>query len=530
MQLKSTLIYLSFLLIGSCVSVEKYNAHIDKEIPANKLKKDVDFVYKKLKRYHPKLDLYTSQEQIDYKFDSLKKTINQPLKPNDFYVKFFPIFESLEHGHTDIYPLFKRLDKKRTKKFKESKSAFSDYSFFWQNDSVFLVADYSKINPINQGSALLYIDSVSTKYLYDKYKKSIYGDGKNQTFSDNVFNRTFLNYFTLENGIKDSVELTFKMGNSIIRKKTFRAYSKPKNDKATEIPKITKEQKEVERKVRIKQKKYGYSKSSKTYSKDLTFPTNDSTIAVLKVTDFRKGKIRELYKEVFTDIKNYKVQNLVLDLRNNGGGYLKDSHYLYAYLVDDSKVFLGEKIVANKTSFGKSLYNLFPVYSYPLLWLGSGYTYFSTSKNTKDEYELHVPFSHVKIDKDLVYHHNLYVIINGGSYSASALISANLQLKNRAFFVGEETGGDFNGTVAGLMPKFTLPNSKLKISVGTVYLSPTEKRDEQAHGVYPNQLIKPNLQDKIKRTDAELKWILNDIKKGNIEYNKVLKKENHLLN
>ena len=320
MQLKSTLIYLSFLLIGSCVSVEKYNAHIDREIPANKLKKDVDFVYKKLKRYHPKLDLYTSQEQIDYKFDSLKKTIHQPLKPNDFYVKFFPIFESLEHGHTDIYPLFKRLDKKRTKKFKELKSAFSDYSFFWQNDSVFLVADYSKINPINQGSALLYIDSVSTKYLYDKYKKSIYGDGKNQTFSDNVFNRTFLNYFTLENGIKDSVELTFKMGNSIIRKKTFRAYSKPKNDKATEIPKITKEQKEVERKVRIKQKKYGYSKSSKTYSKDLTFPTNDSTIAVLKVTDFRKGKIRELYKEVFTDIKNHKVQNLVLDLRNNGGG------------------------------------------------------------------------------------------------------------------------------------------------------------------------------------------------------------------
>ena len=39
----------------------------------------------------------------------------------------------------------------------------------------------------------------------------------------------------------------------------------------------------------------------------------------------------------------------------------------------------------------------------------------------------------------------------------------------------------------------------------------------------PNQVIQPNLQDKIKRTDAELKWILNDIKKGNIEYNKALK-------
>ncbi|WP_312355494.1 hypothetical protein [Empedobacter sp.] len=116
MKLKFTLIYLSLLLICSCASVEKYNADIDKEIPANKLKKDVDFVYKKLKRYHPKLDLYTSQEQIDYKFDSLKKSIDKPLKPNDFYVKFFPIFESLEHGHTDIYPIYKRLEKSKEKK------------------------------------------------------------------------------------------------------------------------------------------------------------------------------------------------------------------------------------------------------------------------------------------------------------------------------------------------------------------------------------------------------------------------------
>lgn len=519
MKLKSTLIYLSLLFICSCTSVEKYNAHIEKEIPANKLKKDVDFVYKKLKRYHPKLDLYISQDSIDFKFDSLKKSIDKPLKPNDFFVKFFPIFKSLEHGHTYVYPLYKRLDEKQTKEYKESKSAFNDYSFFWKNDSVFLVNDISKINPINSGSALLYIDSVSTKYLHDKYKKSIYGDGKNTTFSDNVFNRTFLNYFTLENGIKDSIELTFLMGNTPIRKKTFRTYPKPKNEKVTETPKITKQEKEIERKVRIKQKKYGYSKSSKTYSKDLSFPTNDSTVAVLKVTNFRKGKIRELYKKVFTDVKNHKVQNLVLDLRNNGGGYIKDAHYLYAYLVDKSKPFLGEKIVANKTAFGKSLYNLFPIYSYPLLWLGSGYSYFSTTKNIDNEYELNMPFSFVKVDNDLVYKHNLYVIINGGSYSASSLISANLQLKNRGYFVGEETGGDFNGTVAGLMPKFTLPHSKLKMSVGTVYLSPIEKRDEIGHGVYPDKEIKPTLENKIKRFDVELNWILNDIKNGNKSLN-----------
>lgn len=133
-----------------------------------------------------------------------------------------------------------------------------------------------------------------------------------------------------------------------------------------------------------------------------------------------------------------------------------------------------------------------------------------------------MPFSFTTIDEDLIYKGNLYVLINGGSYSASSLIAANLQLKNRAFFVGEETGGDFNGTVAGLMPDFKLPNSKLKMTVGTVYLSPIEKRTEIGHGIYPNQEIKQTLKSKIKREDSELIWVLKDIKNDNSAYKKII--------
>ena len=128
----------------------------------------------------------------------------------------------------------------------------------------------------------------------------------------------------------------------------------------------------------------------------------------------------------------------------------------------------------------------------------------------------------MKIEEDLVYNGNLYVIINGGSYSASSLISTNLQANKRAFFVGEETGGDYNGTVAGLMPKFKLPNSKLTMSVGTVYLSPLEIRQEIGRGIFPNKEIKQTLKSKIKNQDVELIWILNDIKQNNSAYKMVL--------
>lgn len=509
--------YLSFLLFilfltYSCSSVNKHNKQMNNEISVKEMKKDIDYVHKKLNKYHPKLDLYQSKEETEYKIDSLKISIQKPLKPNEFFVKLFPLFSSLKHGHTDLYPIYRRFNKKDLKKYKNSKSAFYNYSFFYQNDSIYLIKDYAKVNPINAGSKLLYIDNVPVDEIIKKYKSSIYGDGYNKTFSDNYFNRTFLNFITLEQGLKDSVELSFLMGENIIRKKTYREFPKKKTLKVQEdsIKKLT--PKSIQREIRIKQKKYGYNKLTKTYSKELSFPTNDSTIAVLKVKDFHKGKIKKLYKEVFTDIKNHHVKNLILDIRNNGGGYIKDAHYLYSYLVEDSKIFTGQKIVANKTSFGKSMYNLLPFPTYPFLWIGGGYSYLKTTKNKNNEYQLNLSFSSTKINKNLVYHGNLYVIINGGSYSASTLLAANLYAKERGYFVGEETGGDYNGTVAGLMPQFTLPNSKLTMSIGTVFIPPIEQRIEKGHGVYPNKEIKENLHTRIQHKDPELEWILKNIK------------------
>ena len=523
MNFKSLLFYLSLLLICSCTSVQKYNAQIEQEISVDKLKKDVNFVQKKLKRYHPKLDWYIPKHEIDFKFDSFKKSINKAQKPNDFYVQLSSIFRSLGHGHTDLYPLFKKLDNKQKKRYKESKSAFYNYGFLVENDSIFLVKDYSKENQIKSGSKLLYVDSLSTSQILNKYKKTIYGDGYNKTFENNLFNRSFLNFVTLEENVKDSVLLTFQENGKLVTKKSFRIYPSPK-PKVVEAKKdtVTKVSKVIERQVKLKQKRYGYNKTTRKYSKELLFPTNDSTVALLKVNDFRKGKTKELYKSVFSDIKKHKVKNLVIDLRDNGGGYVNDAHYLYSYLVKDSKQFIGDKIVASKTSFGQSILKFSPKISYPVLWLVSLYTTLVTTQNDQNEYELHVPFSRVKIEEDLVYNGNLYVIINGGSYSASSLISTNLQANKRAFFVGEETGGDFNGTVAGLMPKFKLPNSKLTMSVGTVYLSPLEIRQEIGRGIFPNKEIKPTLKSKIKNQDVELIWILNDIKQNNSAFKMVL--------
>lgn len=175
---------------------------MNNEISVKEMKKDIDYVHKKLNKYHPKLDLYQSKEETENKIDSLKRSIQKPLKPNEFFVKLFPLFSSLKHGHTDLYPIYKRFKKKDLKKYKNSKSAFYNYSFFYQNDSIYLIKDYAKVNPINAGSKLLYIDNVPVDEIIKKYKSSIYGDGYNKTFSDNYFNRTFFKFYYIRKRIK----------------------------------------------------------------------------------------------------------------------------------------------------------------------------------------------------------------------------------------------------------------------------------------------------------------------------------------
>jgi len=86
------LIFTLFLIsFASCTSVKKYNEQRLNIIPPDKLRHDVDFAYKKLQEMHPNLNWYISKKELDFKFDSLKSSINKPLTPTQFYFKLQPV-------------------------------------------------------------------------------------------------------------------------------------------------------------------------------------------------------------------------------------------------------------------------------------------------------------------------------------------------------------------------------------------------------------------------------------------------------
>lgn len=516
LEKRITLLLLLFVLV-QCSSIKKENAHLQKLIPASQLQKDVDFTHKKLQKLHPKLDYYISKEKLNYQFDSLKKNLTEPLTPLEFYKKISPVVAAIKQGHSYLLPPQKEYSKKETKAItKKGIGPFSQFDFSYYNDKLYVIKNKSYDKSISAGTEVLSINGIKPQELVNEYSRFYSSDGFNNTFKKEMASKRFVSFFTIENGIKDSLNYVFKNNDSIrtITIKRFKLDSLEEKTKKTASKKLLIDK---EKRSALKKKKRinGYDKSSNTFIRELNFISKDSSVALLKIKAFRGGRFRKFYAQSFAEIQKRNIKTLIIDLRNNGGGRLNEIVHLYSYLADSTFVFLQKSEVVSRASLlegayfnkgniafkiGKALFAPF-VYGYLLLTVHKdkdGKNYFATETKPK-------PIS------PKAFGGKLYVLINGASFSASSIISSNLKGSKRATFVGEETGGDYNGTVAGFMPVIELPHSKLNIRIGIMNFAPFYQTPIHGHGIYPDVTITPGLEDQIENRDAELNWILEHI-------------------
>ena len=191
---------------------------------------------------------------------------------------------------------------------------------------------------------------------------------------------------------------------------------------------------------------------------------------------------------------------------------------LYGYLANEPFVFIDDYEVVSRTSKlhvdyfkgGGPLVKFFKVLGAPFFY---SINYFKVRKED-NKFLFSNRYSKLIQPKPNNFKGKVYVLINGGSFSASSVISSNLKSSKRAFFVGEETGGAYNGTVAAQMPLVQLPNSKVNLRIGVALVSANGKTDIEGRGIFPDKEIIPTLEDRKNNIDPELNWVLEDIKRG----------------
>ncbi|MEE9349800.1 MAG: S41 family peptidase [Flavobacteriaceae bacterium] len=511
---------LIFTLFTSCHSVNKYNAQISKMHTVSELREDVDYAYKKLQRLQPNLYLYIDKKDLNYKFDSLKSSFSKPLSSRQLYLQLAPLVTSIRQGHTAIAPPFKEQTKKDLKQKGKRKNPFRKFRFRKVNDKVYLVKNFGKDSSIYRGSELLKIEDKEVSEILNSIKHLLTGDGFNTTLVPEISSRYIGSFYLRKYGYKDSLQLTLNDRGRIYKKYVY-AYPKKKQFTKKEKPlkvKLTKEDKKVakiKRKARKKwESKHGYNKKTKELTRELRFISNRTIpiVAYLKIRRFMNGNYERFYEDTFKRIDSAKAENLIIDLRYNGGGRLSEIGTLYSYLISNEHQFISNAKMTRNSSWMYPLYHnnsFFKTALHSVLYPVALTIQFLKVK--KENGASYFKFKNNKLKKpseEYNYKGNIYVLINGASFSASSIISNNLQANKRAYFIGDETGGAYNSTVAGRMADVELPNSKVILYIGLMNLETPNKTLPDGFGVKPDKYIPTTTLN----TDEQMDWVLSYIK------------------
>jgi len=511
-----------FILIGAlwlvgCQSAQQYNEFNQKKIATVKLQADVAYLQKKFLDLHPDADLYLPLDSLNSLFEQVKTNLTEPLTPKEFYHQIAPVIAAVRQGHSRVVYPSNRLTKAEAKRYKDTRGPLSQFSYEWINDSLYLASNQKKMDSTPVGSAVVAINGVSPQDFYEEFIRNYTSDGFNTTYLERGFSKRFAGLFTNRFGSLDSITYVLRCQDSLFtvtntRYKMDKTLDKTqpvkvKDSVSTHVQKKwLKEKKHLARREKRRNKILGTMNGA--YNRELLFPiADDSTFAVLKIRSFSSGKYQKAYDSLFATIKEKNIQHLVLDLRDNPGGLVADINTLYRYLKFDDEALLREAKVTSKSKLPFRIIKGWPKWRYfafaPFFPPYYTWVYLNTKKDNTDAYQFQLSGLQAKKRSKNVYSGKLAVLVNGGSFSASCIITSNLQGSKRALVYGEETGGTFNGTVAGIMPLVTLPASKLKVRIGLMHIKPKYESEVIGRGIFPDIPISQTTDEQLFEINSE---------------------------
>ena len=508
MKIKFTYFYIIIIagFLSSCVSKEKFNTQIKANHNITELKEDLSIIKKSLEEGHPGLYWYISKTDLDFKFDSVANLLSDNTTSLQFYRMVAPIVSEVKCGHTRLsYPgVF--LNKFQKDSIKKAGAApLSQLYYFVDSNKIYVEAVNNKelVKPL-KATEILEIDNIPALEIIKSTKLLFGSDGYNQTFHNYVLTKSFTSYYQLKYDKKDSVLLKLRKVNQpdSIYNYVLKTIKPLKTE--GEVKKLTKEELKKKEEDRKKVKKERRKNKYKGFDTDgspilsLTFDSVLKSTAIMKIKSFSADAANhsKFFNESFATLKEKGIQNLILDLRDNGGGRLSACNKLFKYLYNKPHQYTGRASMVNRYfSTSKYIKNKgLNGYKSPLRML-----YIK-----KDSLGYYSKLSTSKVLKPLenVFNNNLVVLINGYSFSATSLLSANLQQVNRGIFVGEETGGGYNKCTAGTMPIINLPHTKLKLRLPLKVIQTVNQRALEGRGVFPQYEVKNGITEVLAKKDV----------------------------
>lgn len=455
---------------------------------------DFDLLANSLKEAHTGLYWYATEQQFDSMVLAQRLKITGNLSTLEFYNIAAPVVAFTKEDHCDIH-----LPEAVTAYLKE-KGKFMPLTVVSLEGKVYVLNNPTPDASI-QGYELLEINGRPIREIYERIFLTFAADG---------FIRTS-KYREL-----DMHKLAVEYAKIIAQPETFELLVRnPETDEKQLLKVNAISRTELSQMVKTPE----MQKMFKTDSPPATLEFSGPETAILTCNTFNNPNyaaagmdFKTFVQQAFAAIKAAGVENLVIDIRENGGGTEGNEDFLFAYLTD--KEYRKYKYV-QASAFSYSFYK---------------YTDCSGRKDRK-ELEADLRKEHERSEDGRIlrkpgieqpepvqvdpYQGNVYVLTSGWTYSGGAEFSALMRSHTNAVFIGEETGGGYYGNTSGYSLELTLPNTGLQIDIPLLkFVLDVREIIPTGRGVLPDHEILPSIQQFLEGTDATMQWTKALIEKG----------------
>jgi Peptidase family S41 len=479
--------YYRYLAVIICLLLTKsflgQSTYTETVFSKTELLADYDLLKTSILKNHPGAFIYKSKAAWDPFFELKKTEIKDKMTETEFLKFISTVTNEIKCGHTTVnYSI--RFLKKNLKK----KHLFLPFSV-WLDSGKIKITKFAKKDSANllYNAEIVSINNIPADSIYKTISTIPSSDGFSKTNKLAFANYLFKPYYRRYFGESDSFLITYKNKSHANVTK----YLKATNEI---FPQPNFEDYFFRRKDKIVFSSFG--------NDFLMFDTLGLNIPVLKLRSFTNN-YAPFYKSIFAYLHHFKLKILVLDLRNNGGGNLFHAERLLSYLIDSNNSIVYSKIdsqLVNKKYYSQKLIRFFS-------------PWFFKNSFIKEKDKNYLIYEHIiKPQKSKHFNGKIFVLTNGGSFSASCIAAAYLKNKADVTIIGEETGGTASGCNAVQLPQFTLPNTGIRVIMPLYRVSHILPEIKFGEGIKPHIEVKYKAIDIINKTDLDWKMVLKLLK------------------
>jgi C-terminal processing protease CtpA/Prc len=461
-----------FAVCQACVSVKNYDPN--HKFSPQQLQSDFALMRQALEEGHPGMYRYITKDSMNYWFERTAALLNRDMTEREFRNTINPLISYVRCGHTDVYASLKGIKyaKKKKPKLMPIQTIVAEGQLrVWNNNS--------NDTTLRRGEVVLAVDGQTTEQLFAQIRDVSPSDGYNTTYKDLIIANNFPAQYRLLYGEKDSIRITVRDSLNQVRtvllterkavvkpKKPTSVPSTPPKPATPPAPKVSKQDKR----------------------RTLKFSTIDSATAVLDINTFGDRSYKKFYRRSFKQIaQRPHIRNLILDLRSNGGGRSAASADLIGYVVNQPYRYYARATARfRRPSFNRHLNQKFPRFVIRNFFSSKlpdgGMEHVWSGKVFK-------PHTRYHFDGDV------YVLANGGTFSAAAIFTAVTQGQSRATVIGRETGGGRKGLNANFMPYLNLPQTQVRIRFPMFKLITDAPGEDVGRGVFPDYPVQYTYKD-----------------------------------